>query len=152
MQIFHAVWKDVHPSISSNVQSICNVPASHNRYIWHLWRVCSYTINVISYIPIVPKLIKITLLACTFLTTQKTLNIMWFADQFKIDDVHHICNQTLGINTFILWHYFLVKNIFSAFSPILVVLHCYKRPDTSIPEMCQDVYNSVKHPKLVKMH
>ncbi len=27
---------------------------------------------------------------------------------------------------------FYVKNIFAVFSPIIVVLHCYKRPDTSL--------------------
>ena len=64
---------------------------------------------------------------------------------------------------------FFDQIIFSAFSPISIVLHCY-RPILvvlhcfgvncmwnachvqSIPEMCQDVYNSVKHPTLVKMH
>ncbi len=45
-----------------------------------------------------------------------------------------------------IWHYFLDKNIFTAFSPILVVLHCYKRPDTFqvwiVHDMPQMTYNT----------
>ena len=40
-------------------------------------------------------------------------------------DPRHLCRIL-----HLLWHYFLVKIIFSAFSPILGVLRCYKRPDT----------------------
>ena len=40
------------------------------------------------------------------------------------------CNHNHDPKDLELWHYFLVKIIFSAFSTILGVLHCYKRPDT----------------------
>ncbi len=56
----------------------------------------------------------------------------------------------LFLHVVCLWHYFLVKNISTAFSPILVVLHCYKRPDSHLSRVTySSSYNSVKQPKLV---
>ncbi len=43
------------------------------------------------------------------------------------------------------------QNIFSAFSPILLVLHCYKRPDTFQVKRPKLDYNSVEQPKLLKI-